>query len=132
MSCQVKLLSSAKASSHEIGSGTEALRGVWNVCVFNKSYLSMISGSPGDDYEEFAASFILVSCFAYFSTTKIMVTCSSGTSVNFQLTTQCYIPEDRILQILARSKGYNIRDYWVLGLCPLSGILNSIILQNAG
>jgi hypothetical protein len=42
MSCQVKLLSSAKAGSEEVAPGTEALGSMWYVCVSNKSYQSTI------------------------------------------------------------------------------------------
>jgi hypothetical protein len=38
---------------------------------------------------------LLVSCMAYTSALKMEVTCSFKTSVNFQHTTWCYIPEDR-------------------------------------
>jgi hypothetical protein len=30
---------------------------------------------------------------------KIVATCPSETSLDFQQTTQCYIPEDRVLQV---------------------------------
>jgi hypothetical protein len=43
-------------------------------------------------------AFTLVSCLAHFSTLKMEVMCSSETSVDFQWTTLCYIPEDRSLQ----------------------------------
>jgi hypothetical protein len=39
----------------------------------------------------------LVSCLAYSSTLKMEETCPSETLVDFQQTTQCYIPEDRSL-----------------------------------
>jgi hypothetical protein len=39
----------------------------------------------------------LVSCLVYSSILKIYATCSSETSVDFQWTTQCHIPEDRTL-----------------------------------
>jgi hypothetical protein len=39
--------------------------------------------------------FSLVSCLAYSSTLMMEAACSSETSVDFQWTTQCYIPEDR-------------------------------------
>jgi hypothetical protein len=45
-----------------------------------------------------ANSFMLVRCFSYSSTLKMEVTCSSETSVDFQRTTQRYIPEYRSLQ----------------------------------
>jgi hypothetical protein len=41
--------------------------------------------------------FTLVSYSAYSSTLKMEATCSSETSVDFQLTTRRYIPEDRAL-----------------------------------
>jgi hypothetical protein len=43
-------------------------------------------------------SFMLVSCLAYSSTLKMKATCSSETSVDFQRTTQRYIPEKRTFQ----------------------------------
>jgi hypothetical protein len=46
--------------------------------------------------------FTLVSCLAYSSTLKMEVTCFSETSVDFQRTTQLYIPENRILLSLCR------------------------------
>jgi hypothetical protein len=46
----------------------------------------------------FYTCFTVVSCLTYSSTLKIEATCSSETSVDFQLTTRCYIPEDRTLQ----------------------------------
>jgi hypothetical protein len=42
----------------------------------------------------------VVSCLGYSSTLKMEVTDSSGTSVDFQRTTQRYIPEDNILHSL--------------------------------
>jgi hypothetical protein len=45
--------------------------------------------------EVLATCFTLVSCLAYSSTLKMEVTCSSETSVDFQRTTQRYIPKDR-------------------------------------
>jgi hypothetical protein len=39
----------------------------------------------------------LVSCLTYFSTLKLEVICSSETSVDFQRTTRCCIPEERAL-----------------------------------
>jgi hypothetical protein len=48
-------------------------------------------------------AFRLVSCVAYSSTLKMEATCSSETSVDFQQTTQCYIPEDRALHDLLPS-----------------------------
>jgi hypothetical protein len=44
-----------------------------------------------------ATCFTLVSCSAYYSTLKMEVACSSEMSVEFQLTTRRYIPEDRTL-----------------------------------
>jgi hypothetical protein len=41
------------------------------------------------------AYFMLVSCLAYSSTLKMEVSCYSKTSVDFQRTTQRYIPKDR-------------------------------------
>jgi hypothetical protein len=41
-----------------------------------------------------AACFMLVSCLAYFLTLKMEATGSSKTSVDFQQTTEHYIPED--------------------------------------
>jgi hypothetical protein len=46
-----------------------------------------------------ATYFMFVSCLAYYSTLKMEVTCSSKTLVDFQWTTQEYIPEDWILQM---------------------------------
>jgi hypothetical protein len=42
-------------------------------------------------------AFTLVSCSAYFSTLKMEAICSSETSVDTQLTTRRYIPEDGTL-----------------------------------
>jgi hypothetical protein len=39
-----------------------------------------------------------VSCLAYSLTLKMEVACSSETSVDFQWTTHCYIPEDTTVQ----------------------------------
>jgi hypothetical protein len=39
--------------------------------------------------------FILVSCLVHFSTLKMEAKISYGTSVDFQWTTQRYVPEDR-------------------------------------
>jgi hypothetical protein len=41
--------------------------------------------------------FMLVSCLAYFSTLNMEASCSSETSVDFQLTKRRYIPENRTL-----------------------------------
>jgi hypothetical protein len=55
-----------------------------------------------------ATLFMLVSCFDYYSTLK-MVTNSAETSIDFQRTTWRYIPEDRILIIHAvRTTGLDI------------------------
>jgi hypothetical protein len=43
---------------------------------------------------------MLVSCLAYSSTLKIEAKSSSETSVDFQLTTLHYIPEDRTLRAI--------------------------------
>jgi hypothetical protein len=40
--------------------------------------------------------FVLLPCYAYSSVLKMQATCSSETSVDFQRTTLCCIPEDRI------------------------------------
>jgi hypothetical protein len=45
-----------------------------------------------------ATCFMLVSCLAYSSTSKMNTTCSSETSVDFQWTARRYIPEDRTHQ----------------------------------
>jgi hypothetical protein len=42
-------------------------------------------------------AFMLVSCSVYSPTLKMEATCSSETSVDFQRTTWCYIPEDSTL-----------------------------------
>jgi hypothetical protein len=42
-------------------------------------------------------AFTLVSCLAYTLTLKMEATCSLETSVDFQRTTWCYIPEDSTL-----------------------------------
>jgi hypothetical protein len=60
-------------------------------------------------YEEFylqglLLAFTLVSCFAYSWTVKMVSTCSSEMSVDFQRTTRHYIPEDRTLQINQQSR----------------------------
>jgi hypothetical protein len=44
-------------------------------------------------------AFTLVSCLVYASTLKMEMTCSSETSVELQLTTWRYVPEDRNLQV---------------------------------
>jgi hypothetical protein len=44
--------------------------------------------------------FMLVSCLAYSLALKMEAICSSETSVNFQRTARCYIPEDRTLNNL--------------------------------
>jgi hypothetical protein len=44
-----------------------------------------------------ATCFLLISSLAYSSTLKMVVTCSSEMSVDFQQTTQHYIPKDRPL-----------------------------------
>jgi hypothetical protein len=44
-----------------------------------------------------STAFTLVSCSAYYSTLNMEAICSSETSVDFQRTTQRYIPEDNIL-----------------------------------
>jgi hypothetical protein len=43
-------------------------------------------------------AYTLVSCAAYSTTLKMDAICSSETSVDFQRTTRCYIPEDSTLQ----------------------------------
>jgi hypothetical protein len=43
-----------------------------------------------------ATCFHAGSCSAYFSTLKMEVICSSETSVDFQQTTQHYIPEENL------------------------------------
>jgi hypothetical protein len=50
-----------------------------------------------------AAGLFLVSCFAYFSTLKIEVICSSETYVDFYRAIWRCIPEDRTLQFTQRS-----------------------------
>jgi hypothetical protein len=42
-----------------------------------------------------ATCFTLDSCLAYSSTLNMKVTCISATSVDFQGTTECYIPENK-------------------------------------
>jgi hypothetical protein len=44
-------------------------------------------------------TFTLVSCLGYFLTLKMEAICSSETSVDFQRTTQCYIPQCSTLLI---------------------------------
>jgi hypothetical protein len=46
-----------------------------------------------------ATCFMLLSGFAYFSTLKMVATCPSETSVDFQRNTRCYIPENRTLHL---------------------------------
>jgi hypothetical protein len=48
----------------------------------------------------FATCFTLLSCMAYSLTLKMEEICSSETSVDFQWTTQRYIPEGRTLNVL--------------------------------
>jgi hypothetical protein len=56
-------------------------------------------------------AFTLVSCSAYPSTLKMEMTCSSKMSVDFQLTTWRYIPEDRTF----RNYRYkNLKSYTII------------------
>jgi hypothetical protein len=50
---------------------------------------------------------MVVSCLDYFSTLKMEATCFSETSVDFQRTTGCYIPEDRTFK--NKIKNVNIK-----------------------
>jgi hypothetical protein len=64
------------------------------------------------------------------SSLKMEVTCSSETSVDFQWTTWCYIPEERILQLFAihlsfvltysATEGLNRSPYYTLYLPLMS------------
>jgi hypothetical protein len=45
-----------------------------------------------------ATCFTLVSSLAYYSTLKMEAKYSQETSVGFQRTTQCFIPENRVLR----------------------------------
>jgi hypothetical protein len=56
-----------------------------------------------------ATCFMLVPCFAYSSTLKMNVTCSSETLVDFQQTTRQYIPEVRTL--IHRHLGMSRKDF---------------------
>jgi hypothetical protein len=56
-------------------------------------------GSKKQEISKFANFFVLVSCLAYSSIMKMEDTCSSETSIDFQLTTRRYIPEARTLRI---------------------------------
>jgi hypothetical protein len=56
-----------------------------------------------------AICFMLVSCLIYSSSQMMKVTRSSETSVEFQLTTWRYIPEDRTLQ----AERYPSREFYV-------------------
>jgi hypothetical protein len=49
-------------------------------------------------------AFMLVSCAAYSLTLKMEALCSSETLVDFQRTTQRYIPEDSTLQYFSLPK----------------------------
>jgi hypothetical protein len=68
-----------------------------------EEYLLMGYGLP--------PAFTLVSCLAYSILKKEMI-CSSETSVNFQRTTQRYIPEDRTLrnQCCENLKSYKLSE----------------------
>jgi hypothetical protein len=58
--------------------------------------------------------FTLISCLVCSLTLKMEVTCSSETSVDFQQTAQCYISEDRTLQLRKppnNTSGYPSRVY---------------------
>jgi hypothetical protein len=64
--------------------------------MFHRNTLPPSSGSKNKPSRALLATcFMLVSCLAYYLTLKIEVTYSSKTSVDFQWTTQHYIPEDR-------------------------------------
>jgi hypothetical protein len=55
--------------------------------------------------------FMLVSCLAYSLILKMEATCSSETSVDFQWTTQYYIPQDKTLHNhhYENLKSYNVK-----------------------
>jgi hypothetical protein len=59
---------------------------------------------------------MLVSCLAYFSTSKMATTGSSEASVGFQRTTRRYIPEDKTLH---NHRCENLKSY------------NEIMIKNA-
>jgi hypothetical protein len=73
-----------------------------------------------------ATCFVLLFCFAYSSTLKIEVTCSSETSVYLQRTTWRHIPEDRTIHN-HRCENFKSckRDY----LCQKFSFLNRSILN---
>jgi hypothetical protein len=71
-------------------------------------------------------AFTLVSCFAYYSTLKMDATCSSETSVDFQQTTRCYIPEDRTLHNHCCE---NLKSYSTLSVCWISGEAVGLTLE---
>jgi hypothetical protein len=74
-----------------------------------------------------------VSRTAYSSTLKMNEICSSETSVDFQLSTQRYIPEDRTLQYLyfcGRSKIVLVRNYiHVIITCNVGNLIFGWILE---
>jgi hypothetical protein len=70
---------------------------------FNETYSKVHTGKYlSDTFSVQNGPFVLHQresrCLAYYLTLKMEATCSSETSVDFQLTTQLYIPEDRTLQ----------------------------------
>jgi hypothetical protein len=77
---------------------------VWSVenqPAFRRNILPPSSGSKNKVSKKpelcLPPAFTLVSCSAYSSTLKMEAICSSETSVDFQRTTQRYIPEDGTL-----------------------------------
>jgi hypothetical protein len=76
--------------------------------------------NQGTSVKQVTSKALVVSCLAYSSTLKIVATCSSKTSVDFQLTTRGYIPENRTLHELvsitgpqknSKRKIYSVNDY---------------------
>jgi hypothetical protein len=63
--------------------------------------------------------FLLVLCLVYFSTLKMVATCSSETSAEFERTTRRYIPEDNTLHNHCRENLKNVNFLPHIKLCLL-------------
>jgi hypothetical protein len=97
---EVRYISSKTLSSlctHNV-SHLNCSMSVWNATTNPR--MKIIAKTSDSSMALLATWFILFSCLAYYSTFKMEVTCSAGTSVDFQRTTRRFIPEDGTLRFI--------------------------------
>jgi hypothetical protein len=76
-----------------------------------------------------AAWFLVVSCFAYYSTLKTERTRSSEISANLCRTGRCYNPEDSILYVTDRMIIFRLVCYWLIKSLPLFSCARFLFLE---